>query len=205
MIQHFLGTSYSGIYSLSLMIAEILWFIPDSISTILLPVMSGSYNGGKNISFGNTVCRYTIIASTALASIVLIVGISLFTIFTNYQMSLVPFLLLLPGVFLFSICKLLSTLITSNGKLAISNISSSIILFVNISGCFLLIPRLGINGAAIATSLAYLTGTAIAAAYYANLTKSKLSDFLIPRREDLAGISTTFFNILSTQFTSKKI
>lgn len=195
MIQHFMGTSSGGIFSLSLMIAELLWFIPDSISTILLPAMSGSEN--KNIHFGNAVCRYTIIASSALLMFVAVSGTVLFLTFTNYRMSLQPFLLLLPGVFLFSICKLLSTLITANGKLAISNISSSIILIVNVTGCFLLIPHFGIKGAAIATSLGYLTGTAIAVFYYANLTKSKLSDFLIPKREDFMAILTRCFNILS--------
>jgi O-antigen/teichoic acid export membrane protein len=193
MIQHFLGTSSSGIYSLSLMIAELLWFIPDSISTILLPAMSASEN--KNVHFGNTVCRYTIIASAALLMIVVVSGTVLFLTFSNYKMSLLPFFLLLPGVFLFSICKLLSTLITANGKLAISNISSSITLMVNITGCLLLIPPFGIEGAAIATSLGYLTATLIAVSYYANLSKSKLSDFLIPKREDITAIIGYCFNI----------
>jgi O-antigen/teichoic acid export membrane protein len=84
------------------------------------------------------------------------------------------------------------------GKLAIANISSLIMLIINVLLCVYLIPQFNTNGAAIATGLTYLTGSIIAFVYYSRLTQSTLSDFLIPRYSDLKKIKVFITDYLLT-------
>jgi O-antigen/teichoic acid export membrane protein len=184
MVQSILKSYDAGCYSVATMMAEILWFVPDAVSTILFPVASRMQDH-ENSKFGEAVCRHTIILSMLLCFPVLSAGILLFLFVPKYSLSLLPFLVLFPGVIVFNVSKVLSTLIISKGKVAITNIGSLILLFINISGNFYLIPRFGMAGAAFSSTFAYFIGTLIAVWYYSKISNSKPFDFLLPRMSDL--------------------
>jgi O-antigen/teichoic acid export membrane protein len=198
MIQSFCGTAQSGIFSLALILSEILWFIPDSITTILLPKISGETDFSLKRNFGNTISRFTVLATICTSIFLSLSGIVFFHYFKQYSSSTIPFLLLIPGVAIYSICKITSTMLVALGKLAIANISSLIMLIINVLLCVYLIPQFNTNGAAIATGLTYLTGSIIAFVYYSRLTQSTLSDFLIPRYSDLKKIKVFITDYLLT-------
>jgi O-antigen/teichoic acid export membrane protein len=198
MIQFFCGTIQSGIFSLSLILSEILWFIPDSITTILLPKISGETDFRLKLDFGNTISRLTVLATISTSILLSLSGIVFFHFFKQYSSSTIPFLILIPGVAIYSVCKIPSTMLVALGKLGIANISSLIMMIINVLLCVYLIPRLHTNGAAVATGLTYLTGSVIAFVYYSRITQSTLSDFLIPRYSDLRKIKVLITEYLPT-------
>jgi len=188
MIQFFCGTIQSGIFSLAIILSEILWFIPDSITTILLPKISGETDFEYKKDFGNTISRFTVLATIGTSILLCFSGIVFFHYFKQYSLSTIPFLLLIPSVAIYSFSKVTSTMLVAFGKLAMVNISALIMMFINLLLCFYLIPRFYITGAAIATGLTYLTGSIIAFVYYSRFTHSSFSDFLIPKYSDFKKI-----------------
>lgn len=198
MIQFFNGTIQSGIFSLALIVSEIVWFIPDAITTILLPKISGDTDFGHKKDFGNTISRFTVLATISSSFLLSLAGIVFFYHFKQYSASTIPFLLLLPGVAIYSICKVTSTMLVALGKLAIANITSLIMMLINAVFCVYLIPRLHTNGAAIATGLTYLIGSFITFTYYSRVTHSSLWEFLIPKYSDLKKIKALIFEYLPT-------
>lgn len=196
LIQFFCGTIQSGIFSLALILSEILWFIPDSITTILLPKISGETDFEHKKDFGNTISRFTVLATISTSILLSVAGIVFFHYFKQYSTSTIPFLLLIPGVAAYSVCKVTSTMLVALGKLGIANISALIMLIINVLLCVYLIPRLHTNGASIATGLTYLIGSAIAFVYYSRITHSSLSEFLIPKYSDFKKIKLLLLEYL---------
>ncbi len=198
MIQFFCGTMQSGIFSVALILSEILWFIPDSITTILLPRISGETDFVRKKAFGNMISRFTVLTTIVTSILLSLSGFVFFHYFGHYSASTMPFLLLIPGVAIYSICKVTSTMLIALGKLGIANISSFIMMIINVLLCVILIPRLQTNGAAIATGLTYLSGSLIAFVYYSRITHSSLSEFLIPKRSDFEKIKLLIMEYFPT-------
>jgi Na+-driven multidrug efflux pump len=57
---------------------------------------------------------------------------------------------------------------------------------VNVVGCVILIPSMGVWGAALASAITYVLGTVVVLVLFRGMTKSRWVDLLILRRRDLA-------------------
>jgi O-antigen/teichoic acid export membrane protein len=96
-----------------------------------------------------------------------------------------PLLLLLPGVIMLSTSKVLCGDLAGRGKPGYAMMSSVIGLVVNIPCCYFLIPKWGINGAAVASSISYSISAIIVIIAFSRLTLTPYIDFLAIKSEDL--------------------
>lgn len=148
-----------GIYAISVSLMETLWLIPDSVNSVLLNKISNPEDTIlKKIENMTKVLKMLIAISLSLAFLLFI--------FTKY--FLVPFgygveyskvieslMLLLPGGIFFIMFKVISKLFSGIGLVKITSI---IVLFGSSMGVILymlLIPKMGILGASIGTSISY--------------------------------------------------
>jgi O-antigen/teichoic acid export membrane protein len=97
----------------------------------------------------------------------------------------VPLVLLLPGIVAFAPVKVLAAYLAGAGlpRLFFRVSTSSLVVTVVLD--LLLIPRLGIAGAALASSASYTTAAAVMLWIFRSTTGVPLRDVLLPTREDI--------------------
>lgn len=153
-----------GIYGVSVLLAEVLWIIPDSLGPILMNKFAQEESIEKRNELIYKLHRVTFYGSLALSLAGAVVGYFLIPILfgQKYENAILPFLLVLPGVVVFSSTKIMTKLFSGTGKVIYT---TSIILIgtgVSVSLYFALIPMFGAAGAAVGSSIGY-TAASIAA------------------------------------------
>ena len=186
LINIFLTTASVGIYSISVLIAELIWYIPGAVSRVLFPRIASSDIKTAN-QFTPQVCRTALFMTVCLSGVLLLIGRPLILIAFGKQFlpSLIPLQILLPGVIALSIAKVLSSDLVGRGKPLYPTYTAMISLIITVVLDLLLIPKLGVPGAALATTLSYSTSAIILSAIYSRLSGNRLTSFLCIRKEDL--------------------
>jgi O-antigen/teichoic acid export membrane protein len=160
LVNFFLLPTATGVYVIAVQIAERLWIPSQALSTVLLPRLSAMNNESPAVRR-----RLTVRAAWAVGAITCMIAllgaIALYFLIeplfgSDYQDAIWPFYWLLPGIIVGAPSRILSTAIAAAGKPEWNFLASLVTVPTNLVFNILLIPLLGIVGAAIATSLAYL-------------------------------------------------
>ena len=115
-----------------------------------------------------------------------------------------PLLILLPGVIAISLGKVLCSYLGGIGKPVFATYASLAALIVNIGLNVLLIPKWGIAGAALATSISYSLDTVIIFIVFSKLAKIKPIDILVVKLEDIKSYLRIARNLRQTVFAKSK-
>lgn len=155
MVNYFLGAGNTGVYSITAIIADILYMLPVAIGMILFPTVSSMKQGGWE--FTKKVAWLT---ATAMAGICVIAALFARPFITFFYGE--PFagaagalLWLLPGTFVLSVNTIFMNFFAARGMPVIAVISPLIALITNILLNIYFIPHFGINGASMTSSIAY--------------------------------------------------
>ena len=160
LLRPIVGDSETGFYKASLVVAEFLWLVPIAIQYTL--VQSTSEMWSKNQRK-----RITNIASMATRlnlSLVVIMGIGLAALAdvfvplyfgSEFTPAVGPLLLLLPGVLGLALSKPIFAIGQGKGELRTLVLTTGTAAVLNLVLNIILIPRYGMHGAAVATSIGY--------------------------------------------------
>lgn len=163
-LNYFLGPASVGIYSVSVRLAELVWYFPNAVGFVIFPKAAASSRDEMN-RFTPQVFRITLLVSLILGVGIAIVGRPLINlVYTEtFIDAFLPMLVLLPGAILLGTARVLTNDIAGRGFPQYNSISSGLSLILTVIFDLLLIPKLGILGAALASSLSYLLtfGTSI--------------------------------------------
>jgi O-antigen/teichoic acid export membrane protein len=185
LVNNFNGTAAVGQYSSSVTFAELLWYIPNAVSTALFPKVSSVDKTTAN-HITPQACRQTlllvVLAAIAFSGVggFLIVGLY----GEAYRPAVIPFLLLLPGMLGVTVAKVISADLAGRGKPQFGAYSAGITVIITVIFDFILIPLYSISGAAIASSIAYIASGALSVLWFSRETGTLPSSLLIPRSED---------------------
>ncbi|RMF60945.1 MAG: hypothetical protein D6748_02885 [Calditrichaeota bacterium] len=183
LIGYFLSQQEVGWYYIAVLIAERLLYLTHASSTVLLPAASFSNEQQQKTP---TIIRINLIIVLLGAILIALVSPWLIPILFSeqYSHSVLPLLFLLPGIVGITIPKILSADFASRGIPQYNLITSSVNFLVNLLLNLLLIPRIGIAGAAISSSFSYLVAAMIALKLYSRIRGLKISTILKPRKSD---------------------
>lgn len=160
LVRYYTGMTETGLYKAALTIAEFLWFAPMAVQIALLHSSSELWGQGEtnNLSkLSSRAARYTFLF-TALLILGLAALATPFVIFyygEPFRAATEPLLLLLPGVLGFAIARPIFAVSQGQQNLRTLVVATAVASMVNVLLNILLIPKFGINGAAIATSVGY--------------------------------------------------
>lgn len=166
-VNAFIGSAAVGIYGVAVVLAELLWQLPNSVSFVIFPKAAGTDREKMN--------RFTprvfwiVLAISLVGAIMLTLGGKLIIrlIFsTSFLDAYVPLLILLPGVVLLGIGKVLTNDIAGRGYPQYNSIISGAALVITVTLDLALIPRMGIVGAALAATVAYSLTFVLAVVFY---------------------------------------
>jgi len=178
-----------GYYSTAAAVAEMLWFVPQTLAVVLLPQAS-RLSALQARQLTSRVCRFTIWLSLLAALLLGLLARPLVTlIFGPAFVPAVPALwLLLPGVVMYAISNLLTSHLVGRGHPWENNYALALAFVSNLGINLYAIPRFGILGAALASSLSYSLATIYLLRAYQRLSGASLSEMIVPRRDDLHTI-----------------
>lgn len=186
-VNHFRGAAEAGVYGVASQVAMMLILLPGVIATLLFPRITAQQDVN-----GETTClvmRHTalILMLACLAAIPLSFALPLLygPGFTAATMQL---LILLPGIFLVGLESVLVQHFNALGLPRIIPIFWLATLALNVAMVFVLVPRMGANGAAIASSISYAMIFILVMIRFRQSTNRSLSDVLLLRARELAQL-----------------
>jgi O-antigen/teichoic acid export membrane protein len=168
-----------GIYSVAYGVAEVLLVIPQRLGTLYLPRVAAQLAASKEREV--QVLSSTIFWGTALAAAALGVVAS-FAIPWLYGPaflpSIVPFLLLLPGVCAMATLSVQTAYLCGVGLVRSTTVAAAVGMILNVLLNLVLIPRYGVSGAALASSITYCAEAALLARSVAASTHARSFDMI---------------------------
>ena len=182
-----LGLKAQGLYSISVILAEKLSHIPQSINVVLFPQVSSLSNEEAN-ALTPRVTRNSLFIVLVAGAVLYLVSRPLLLLFygTEFLPALKAFQILIPGIVTLSVAKILSSDLSGRDRRIYHTVATAIAFTVNVSLCFAWIPRHGIEGAAWASTVAYTLQSVLMLAFFTKLSGCGLSETVLIRREDLA-------------------
>lgn len=150
----------TGFYKAALSVAEFLWVIPLALHTLLIHSSSTLWSEerhGQITELATRVTRYTVLLVVLMAVGLAALADRFVPLYygAEFEPTTTPLLLLLPGVIGFAAARPLLAISRGSGKIKtlIVGVAGAAVANLLLNG--LLIPRFGMDGAAVATSTAY--------------------------------------------------
>lgn len=191
LVAFFLGSASVGWYSVSVAMAEWLWLLPGVLGAALMQRVATTHEEQVNAIIGpiNRLTSGILLIGTFFLGCL---GKWIIRLFYGeaFAPSFLPFLLLLPGIWAMGLWKNFMNDLAVRGYPASKSYTSGIALVLTLGLDILLIPLWGLEGAALASSVAYISALGIALRYYCRITGFPPSDLLIIRRSDITQLKT---------------
>lgn len=167
LVNFYLGAAGAGIYTVSVAMAEMLWYLPNAVSFVIFPKAANTSAAAMN-RFTPRVFRVTLGLTAAGAVVLALIGKPFIDIVYSpaFASAYMPMLALLPGVVLLGGGKVLTNEVAGRGYPQYNSVASGVSLVLTIGLDLLLIPRLGVLGAAVASSIAYTAIFGLALVFY---------------------------------------
>jgi O-antigen/teichoic acid export membrane protein len=196
-IEYYRGEKELGWYSLAVRLAQVFWVLPVLFAAILFPQVAKEgdrYNDGHMLSFARLLFLFNLLAG-ALAFLLAGWGIPL--VFGEmYRESVLLFRLLLPGIVLFCPTTILAAWFAGKGQLRV-NLKGSCICFAVVAVLdVLLVPRQGMRGASIASSIGYTLTSVYTVAVYCQQTNTPVHKLFFFRQADWQYLRQAFYATL---------
>ena len=177
-----------GFYSMAVTLAEMVFIFPSAVQTIFFPHVAGSSRVDADRQVPQ-VSRITLLVSMLAAVLVLCGGAALFRfVLPAFADSMAPLLVLLPAVVALSVGNVTAGYVTGIGRPGISSAIGVVAFVVNVVANVLLIPRLGIVGAASASLVSYTVSSLLMTAAAARFAGHRIWLFWIPRPDDVRTV-----------------
>jgi O-antigen/teichoic acid export membrane protein len=173
-----------GYYVLAVGLAERLWMPTGAVANALLPHLTNSRDGAPGVSA--TIARHLVILTGVACGIVFI--------FSNFIVKLLyssefleataPLRWILPGVMTLTMAKVLVAELLARKRADYNVRAASVSAALNIIGNIVLIPKMGISGAALASTISYTVLSIMVTVYFLRETALPWR-VLLPTRQDL--------------------
>ncbi|HIQ02748.1 MAG TPA: hypothetical protein EYH30_11640 [Anaerolineales bacterium] len=186
LVAFFLTPPEIAFYGIATSVAEMVWYIPNSVGLVLFPKLSAAEESEVH-QLTAEVCRHTLLV-TALAGVAVlaagVVGIPLLY-GAEYAPAVRPLILLVPGTTMMTLYKVLARNFSSRNRQQVSILAATVGLVLNGVLDWFLIPRLGMVGAALGSTLAYSAAGLVLLWSFRRESGLGLGDALRLRRSDL--------------------
>ena len=186
MLGAFLPASAVGFYSVAVLLAEKLWFLSDSASTVLFPTISAERDEQARKSFTPLVSRSVLlIAGIGAAALFILSQWVVVLLFSSQYLPTVRlFRILLPGIVFLSAGRILANDIAGRGKPLLNTYVGAIGVTAQVILNLAWIPRFGAAGAAWATTISYGATSVVRLWVYTRLSGNSFSTVVVPQTSD---------------------
>lgn len=197
-VNYFLNPAQVGIYAVGVTVSESLWQIPQAAATALFPRTARTVEEGAT-EFTCLILRQVLVISCVSGILLALLSpIAIPLVFGARFAPSVPVIWwILPGTISLALGKVAASDLAGRHKTFYTSIFGLVSLVVTVVLDLFLIPRMGIQGAALASSTAYLVYGALLMAALRHELQVKWADLLVPSRAEFARYKQALTNLLS--------
>jgi len=187
-VMHFRGSADLGRYHLATQVAETFLFITGPLYWLTIPRTAKK---GEAFADRETPRTFRMVFWALVVAMLPLYGLFRILLAALAMRGYVvgeaasAFAWLLPGIVFLGVDQIISGDLAGRGRQIWNTIVASGMLLVNVALDLWWIPRYGVNGAAAATSFAYIAGCLITLGIFLHFSDATWRDLLILRREDL--------------------
>lgn len=191
LIAAILDAREAGIYAAGVVIAEALWFFSQPPSLLLLPEIASLHDPRERRELTDTVSRIVFWPTVLLAGLLALAADPVLRIVysTEYTAAASSMRILLVGVVALSLARVFANHVAALGKPGLNIWGSAPAVLVNVALNLWLIPRYGIEGAAIASTISYTLTLVVQIGIYAGVERQTgrltIAGFARLRRSDV--------------------
>ncbi len=192
-----------GIYTIGVTASETLLAATQVAAVVTSPHVASMEKSAAAQLTARMMRHNILIAGVCSGSLAIFAPIIVKLLYGEAFLPVLPALrILLVGVFALSLGSPLSNFFTLRmGKPEIAFSLASVSAVICIVTSWVLIPRMGLVGAAIGSTSAYLIVQIVAVAYFGIISKISASTMLLPRKSDLL----TYVNLVGSLFRKRRI
>jgi O-antigen/teichoic acid export membrane protein len=184
LLNAFIGVGATGVFSVALGLAETLWYLPASFGLVLFSRAVQGGTEGARIASAMTRTMLAVMVVVAIP-LWLVAPLAVELVYgAPFREAGVALQIMLPGVLAYSVVAVLSNPIIAWGAPGRLTAVLVIGLLANLAANFVLIPQLGMNGAALASSMSYTLTAALTLILYGRLSGHGLRQTLIVQKSD---------------------
>lgn len=201
---YFLAPADVGLYAIALNFGTLLDKVAEAAGTVMFPRLAGSSDQDAHVAT-TRVCRYTMF--------ILAVGGTIFAVAAPFIVPILygprfagavpPLLILLPGMLGAALYQLLTRNFTSRGRQEVNIVAALLALSLNVGLNWILIPRLGISGAAISHDVSYGAAALLLLTAFVRDSGHSVRETLLVRRAEIGELFRTARTI-TTRLQSRR-
>jgi O-antigen/teichoic acid export membrane protein len=182
----FLPVAAVGFYAVAVALAEKLWFLSESASTVLFPTVSAEKDEHQRKTFTPLVSRNILLLTSLGAAALFLVSewVIVLLYSEEYLLSVRLFRILLPGIVLLSASRILANDIAGRGRPLLNTYVGAIGVVLQVALNLVWIPRYGATGAAWATTVSYGITLAVRLWMYMRLSGNSWATVIVPQASD---------------------
>ena len=177
-----------GLYALAVSLAQLVWLVSNAVATVVFArVGSSSDDPGDAANRTAALARSVLVIQILLAGALAVLAKPLLQVLygTAFEPAVSALWLLLPGVAVFGGASVLAAHLAGLGRPGLNLRVAAVSLVVTVALNLLLVPQLGMNGAALASTASYVTTWGLTALLFSRATGVSIRRVLAPRRADL--------------------
>jgi len=162
-VQMFLGQSLGGVYYAAIQMGEAMWIVSKVVSTVLLPRLAELRGHEETRQQLTPLITRIVLWGTALASLCAALLAKPFIVLVwhrpQFAQAAVVLWWLLPGIVMWSATRIVAYDFSARGRPELNSYLAGVVLVINVALNVILIPRIGMIGGAIATTVSYTANT----------------------------------------------
>lgn len=189
LVNIFSGATQVGLYAVGAGLAEIIWFVPNSVAIALAPTVAAAPEAqSSNLSAQAT--RSVLVIAVAMALVMAALApLAIFLFFGQaFMQSAVAVWLLLPGIVTFSVWKIMSCYLLGRHLLKQDLVAATVAMIATLVLDLLLIPTYGFRGAAVASSIAYTSAMLVDLYWVAQRSRLSARIWIVATPADIQAV-----------------
>lgn len=204
LVAAFVSRAGVGHYTVAVGLSESVWWISSAVAMVLLPRLTGM-DKERASEVTPVICRNTLAVSIiAGLGLVAVSPLAIRILFgEEFDPSFLPLVLLMPGIIAASATRVLGSYLFSQGHIIYNTYATFIALGVTLALDFALIPWLEVEGAAIASSIAYTCSLIATLAWYHKVSGGGIGEALFVRASDSEMYAAVVRRVLGRGVTNE--
>ncbi|MEO6196771.1 MAG: oligosaccharide flippase family protein [Dehalococcoidia bacterium] len=187
LVAAFISRAAVGHYTVAVGLAESVWWLSSAVAVVMLPKLT-AMDEDEAQKVTPIVARNTLLISALAAiGVVVVSPLAIQVLFGEafYPEAFLPLVLLMPGIVAASATRVLGSYLFSRGRVIYNTYATFIALGVTVGLDLVLIPVLDVEGAAIASSIAYTFALIATVHWYRNVSGRSAAEALIWSPSDI--------------------
>lgn len=184
-LEYFRGISSVGIFSVGVAFSEAIWTVSKSLSVILYSDLVAKDGSADAIIKTKISLRVSFMVSLLFLIIILLIPADWYAAIlgADFVQTKIIILLLAPGILAIAVSNIVGHYFAGINSLRILNIKSAIGLIFTLITSWLVIPKWGLLGACVVTTLSYLLSSMVLFYRFYEITEFRMSDFILSKSE----------------------